>query len=890
MNRRSVTVFFMMLVALFFLATSNYAQDFVRSEEIPIPETDLNNGGTGNMIAGVDLDNDGKLEIYVVNDNWNDTPTEVIPRIYKLERDGGEWQVVWQAIPPIPKQNTWPPLVLADLDNDGKAELVWGVINNFTDTSVNPARVLVYEVKGDGSDELGVSDGAGNFLPNSDWTITSENSINIRPSRFAVADIDEDTVDELIFSDRAGSSGKFYFGVASVDNIPDTGDGSETWTLETSGKDFTLGANIQNKWDVAVIGNHFYVFDEEEISKVSWIADEFQWKYESLSPLAGGIAFVSAQVVDLDNDGKEEILAGEYYYGSPTRHVVLLQEDADTLKHTPLATVPDGVRIFGSACGDIDQDGYLDYVFGTRAGSPDGALHRLAYRGGDITNPASYELTTIDSLYFVGGYTNVIDMANMDDDPELEVLYTSSVPAGEFPNDGTLPIVVLDYAGQAGIAFDELIIAPEVQFQGAAPTGFRFKPGRILDNGKTIWFMGDNRNGVVAESYVWRSVDGGQTFTHNENPLPNFAGQMDAFNADVALIALVDGTIYRTKDGGVTWEEVYVYTLEGGDAWFDGVRVLSDNVAVAVGDGLADGSMHFVITEDQGETWNEVLTCNYLGAAYAYYTWGGAASSVGQSMWVGATPTSYVGSYVFRTNDAGLTWDSFAIPADVIPSYPRSIAFANLNEGMIADRRGNAVASDDGGATWYKSNRPDTSADSWINGVVAIPGTSIIMGMDDLGVYATSNLGDSWTKLNSPADLPPDSYFTAGLFHSTKFGYMFAEGGYVCRFKNQLTGVAVRPDEKMPAAFRLHQNYPNPFNPTTTIRYDVVKPDRVSLKIYNMLGEEIKTLVDGVVASGNHSIVWDATNNSGNKVASGMYIYTLKVGDGQAHRRMLLLK
>ncbi len=890
MNRRSVTVFFMMLVALFFLATSNYAQDFVRSEEIPFPDADTNNGGTGGMIAGTDIDGDGKLEIFVVNDNWNDTPGELIPRIYKLEKEGSEWQVVWQAVAPVPKQNTWPALAMADLDKDGKMEIIWGIVNFTDETNTNPARILVYEEVGDGSDVMGLDNGAGNFLPNTAWKIATDDNVNVRPTRFVVADVDDDGVDEVIFSERAGAAAGYYFGVCSVDNVPDNGDGSEAWTLETSGKDFALASTIKSKYDVAVVGKNIYTFDQTEISKVFWSADEFAWKYQPLRPMAGGYSFAGAQVVDIDNNGTLEILAGEYTGGIAATSLVLLQEDADTLKHTVIAQIGDAERFFGGAQGDIDQDGYVDFVFGTRAGDPDGALYRVAYRGGDITNPDNYDCTTLDSLYFIAGYTNVIDIANMDDDPALEVLYTSSIPAGEFPNDGTLPIVVLDYVGTTGIAFDELIIAPEVQFQGGAPDGIRFKPGRILDNGKTIWFAGENRTSVVEETYVWRSVDGGQTFTHNENPLPSFVAQMDAFNADVAIIALIDGTIHRTTDGGVTWEQVYAYETSPGTAgFFDGLRVLGDQVAVAIGDGEADGYMHFVRTEDQGETWSEVLTCNYLGAAYSYYTWGGATSSVGQSMWVSATPTTYVGSYVFRTHDGGLTWDSFSIPSDVIPSYPRGIAFANVNEGIIADRRGNAVASNDGGATWYKSNRPDTSADSWINSAAAIPGTNIIMGLDDIGVYATSNLGDSWTKLVLPSDLPGDSYFTAGIFHSTKFGYMFADG-VVCRFKNQLTGVAVRPDEKMPAAFQLHQNYPNPFNPTTTISYDVVTPDRVSLKIYNLKGEEIKTLVDGVVASGNHSIVWDATNNSGNKVASGMYIYTIKVGDGQAHRRMMLLK
>ncbi|MDW7679081.1 MAG: hypothetical protein SCK70_00835, partial [bacterium] len=74
------------IFSCFLYSTAGMAQDFERILEIPFPETDLNVGGAGQMISGVDLDGDGLLEIYLVNDNWNDTPNELIPRIYKLEQ------------------------------------------------------------------------------------------------------------------------------------------------------------------------------------------------------------------------------------------------------------------------------------------------------------------------------------------------------------------------------------------------------------------------------------------------------------------------------------------------------------------------------------------------------------------------------------------------------------------------------------------------------------------------------------------------------------------------------------------------------------------------------------------------------------------------------------
>ena len=893
MKGKTATILLMAIVALFFIATNNYAQpQFVRMAEIPMPEADLNNGGIGNMISGTDIDGDGKVEIFVVNDNWNDTPSELIPRVYKLEKEGDDWVVVWSAVAPIPMQNTWPSLAIADLDKDGKPELIWGPVNFTGAGNENPARILVYESKGDGSDVMGVPDGTGNYLPNAQWTISSEDNVNIRPMRWVVADVDGDGVEELIFADRTGNAGGYYFGVVSVSDIPDNGDGSETWTLKVSGLDFGLkDLPTENKWDVAVVGSNIYTFCEIEITKIYW--DGSAWNYDALAPMDGGSPVQSAQVVDLNNDGVDEIILAVYDWGDDNfKGIYLLEEDGDALKRTELVNLveywPGGVRgPWGGASGDIDGDGYLDFVFGSRASTPNAAIFRLAYRGGDIANPDNYEFSVIDSMYAEGGVWSAINIANVDDDPELEVLYASSTPAGVFPNLGTQPIVVLDYVGPKPATFDNLVVATEVLLNGAEPTGLRFKPGRILDDGKTIWFVGVNA--TARETYVFRSIDGGATFTHNATAIAGRAAQMDAFDANTAVMSNAEGKIFQTTDGGVTWNETYSYMISViAPGWFNGIRVLDQNVAVAFGDMEPNGNMHFVRTTDKGATWTEITGINYLNAAYAIYTWGLAACTIDQNIWCSATNMEYNEAFVFRSFDAGVNWESFTIPSDVIDRHPRAITFADLNKGMIADRGGKVVKSMDGGATWAVTNKPDTSADSWVNGVAAIPNSDIIIGMDDLGVYYTNNLGTTWGAINLPADLDDD--FIGGVFSSKDFGYVFTYGGKVLRFENQITGVAERPVVSRPIDFQLSQNYPNPFNPTTTINYTVPATERVALKVYNLMGEEIKTLVDGVVSVGTHSVTWDGTDNYGQKVTSGLYLYTLQIGNQQMAKRMILVK
>lgn len=93
-----------------------------------------------------------------------------------------------------------------------------------------------------------------------------------------------------------------------------------------------------------------------------------------------------------------------------------------------------------------------------------------------------------------------------------------------------------------------------------------------------------------------------------------------------------------------------------------------------------------------------------------------------------------------------------------------------------------------------------------------------------------------------------------------------------------------------PSRFFLAQNYPNPFNAQTTLRYDLPEPTKVELTIYDLLGREVKTLVDGLVPAGTQRVVWDGTNQFGRTVGSGVYLYLIQAGSITQTRKMLLLE
>ena len=97
----------------------------------------------------------------------------------------------------------------------------------------------------------------------------------------------------------------------------------------------------------------------------------------------------------------------------------------------------------------------------------------------------------------------------------------------------------------------------------------------------------------------------------------------------------------------------------------------------------------------------------------------------------------------------------------------------------------------------------------------------------------------------------------------------------------------------IPSEYRLEQNYPNPFNPTTDIRCQIADsrfPIHTTLTVYNILGQEIRILVDEIMQPGTYTITWDGKDHKDNQVASGFYFYRLSAGDFADTRRMVLLR
>ncbi len=522
---------FSVIFTIAILSSLAFGQAFTRVGEIPLPTGE---GAWGSIISGVDFDGDGLKEIYTVNQNWNDGgfPGELVPKIYKYEFDGfGAMQLVWSDVSEIPLQNTWPALTYADLDADGKMEVIWCPVNFLGSSNPNPNRILVYEAKGDGSDEMGVPDGSGGYLPNAATTITDVDQQNLRPVRIFAEDIDGDGTTELAYVSRVSQTGPGNrFGILSVSDVPDNGDGSETWTLEFDDNAGTIAAGTA--YDAGLMGSTLYiVHGDGQITPITYDGSAYSIG-TSLAAVGTG-TWQAAQTVDLDGDSNMEMILPNW---SAPPKVYLLQDDGTNVTQTEIADLSSLVgaaaRLYGSSVGDIDQDGNLDIVMGTRGATPDAAIIRLEYIGGDILSASSYEATIIDSEYpLTGGRWMFVSVGDLDKDPKLEVVYSEGTgieaPMIILDEDGVLPVELSSFSASVSQGQVTLNWTTETEVNNQ---GFEVQRKSSTSDFSTIGFVEgfgsttekqsykfvDNNNVFGTYTYRLKQVDFGGNFTYSD--------------------------------------------------------------------------------------------------------------------------------------------------------------------------------------------------------------------------------------------------------------------------------------------------------------------------------------------------------------------------------------
>jgi hypothetical protein len=116
------------------------------------------------------------------------------------------------------------------------------------------------------------------------------------------------------------------------------------------------------------------------------------------------------------------------------------------------------------------------------------------------------------------------------------------------------------------------------------------------------------------------------------------------------------------------------------------------------------------------------------------------------------------------------------------------------------------------------------------------------------------------------------------------------DGPHIYTIVDPFVDVIPIEGNSLPSSFSLGQNYPNPFNPATRIEFNIPRHMHVKLVVYNLLGQEVKILTDMFMDGGSFIADWDSTDKAGNKVSSGIYLYSLQAGDFQISKKMILLK
>ncbi len=247
---------------------------------------------------------------------------------------------------------------------------------------------------------------------------------------------------------------------------------------------------------------------------------------------------------------------------------------------------------------------------------------------------------------------------------------------------------------------------------------------------------------------------------------------------------------------------------------------------------------------------------------------------------------------LYRTSNSGTTWDS--VPGQRT-FYHEIKMFDSLTGWKAA---GNLTKTTDGGLTWQEQFVPFQSASSGASDISIINKDTLWMAGGAVGTtwkdfrsvaFKTTNGGANWGYqiLNSSIN----SYIPFHImFVNANYGWTYIPNntGFHTKVGGNDTTIYVGVQQissEIPENFKLYQNYPNPFNPVTKINYEIKVSDYITLKVFDISGKEISTLISQKQTPGRYEYLFDASN-----LSSGIYLYTLQTQDLKETKKMILVK
>jgi photosystem II stability/assembly factor-like uncharacterized protein len=408
---------------------------------------------------------------------------------------------------------------------------------------------------------------------------------------------------------------------------------------------------------------------------------------------------------------------------------------------------------------------------------------------------------------------------------------------------------------------------------------------------------------------IYKTTDGGLTFETINTGLGTStqAWNVIAFaNADTGYIAGENGNYCRTTDGGLTWT-VLPNNLHHGSSIIYDISVIDAKTIVSMG---ASGKI-FKST-DAGQTFTDI---SGLGTTSAMYAVDFYDANLG--FLVGSS------GRIYKTTNGGLNW-SYTTPVGTTTLM--NVKMVSPDIVWVIGYTGTVTFTTDGGLNWTVSESfpvrgltrnmfgiSSHGAHLWIAGATGtiIKGYSDPVPVEMISFSASSDKDGillSWQTATETNNRGFEvEQFVNGSWENIGFvngnGTTTELSSYSFRINTNVTGVysfrlkqidydgtyaytnVIEVNTSTPASYSLMQNYPNPFNPSTAITFDIPSKEHVTLKIYDVLGNLIKEVIDGEKEAGRHTIYFNASN-----VSSGVYFYELKAGNYSATRKMLLMK
>jgi hypothetical protein len=241
-----------------------------------------------------------------------------------------------------------------------------------------------------------------------------------------------------------------------------------------------------------------------------------------------------------------------------------------------------------------------------------------------------------------------------------------------------------------------------------------------------------------------------------------------------------------------------------------------------------------------------------------------------------------------KTTDGGMNWDFTAFYLNGNEGRATGVDFTDVNNVYVSavrfDLYGAIAKTTDGGQTWVTTAFPDVlwDIDFPISGASQI---GYAVGSEGT-ILKTYDAGGNWQSQQSGTILKINKVH----FLDLNFGFAVGQNGIILRTTTGGEPVTKVDKSLTVNEFKLEQNYPNPFNPSTTINFSIPQKINVTLKVYDVLGNEVATLVNEELPAGEYEVTFDSHTGEVRNLTSGIYFYRLRAGNYVVTKKMMLLK